>query len=185
MKRLVLILSVVLASALSMSAQYHGKDVHKHHHNRHSRAERIDKRIDNLTNKMVESYGLSEEQSKKLLILNKEFYENKRVANRYRHKAAPQNRGYHGNGQACCVANDTCLHMHQRGVKERSQSYDKSKMKEIRNQAVVTPMLYKQYRINKLQKEVETYQDGLKQIFTKKQYKEYQKRMEDSLKEMN
>lgn len=49
------------------------------------------------------------------------------------------------------------------------------------NACVGTPTLYKELRLKELESEVESYRAELQKIFTKKQYKAYEKQVEEAL----
>lgn len=168
MKKLVFVLSFVMISSFTLSAQ--NRKSGRNYHKNNNRSERLEKRADVLTSQMGETYGLSEEQKAKLLVLNKESFTNN-VRQYHSNRGDMHNPHKRRGGKGHYARTQDCPMM-------------KGDNKGTTSEFMATPMLMKQHRIDMLQKQVKTYEEGLKAIMTKKQFKDYQKRMEDQLKKM-
>lgn len=162
MKKFVLILSLVMISSVTLSAQ-NRRGAQCHRHAKQCPTERMEKRVNLLTDQMATTYELSEEQKAKLLILNKEYMQHNR---RYD--------GRKGRRHNDCT---------QTGMKRRGNTLRENCVNgdgQVCDFAA-TPMLRKQYRVNKMSREIAEYQKGLKDIFTKKQYKQYEEKLKEAL----
>lgn len=172
MKKIILILSFVLISSLTLFAQ---KKQRHEHHQKVTTEERINKRDETVTNKMVEVYGLSDQQKEQLLELNKSLYTKDKNVNQRFNRSPKHHKTYkQGKGQHKC---DQCTHS-EKTKKEVSQTESVQKF-------LANPILNQQRRQKQLNARIEKYTDGLKKIFTKKQYALYEKNVEEQLKNLD
>lgn len=154
MKKLVLLLAVLLLTATHVDAQ------RRQHRQKIDRTERIQRRVDNLTESMVNAYGLNDKQKVELQELNKKWFEGKNVGrkdgrrsqtDRNKHSARRQNNdcvAYNKGDQTTCVVNCTA-----------------------------TPTLYPEIRMQNMADRVSEYKSGLKKIMSSSQFKAYEKRV--------
>lgn len=164
MKKIVLILVLVLTSTVGIYAQRPQKGGKNSVNRNSNRTERLEKRVNYMTDVMVKTYALDEAQRVKLLALNKELI----VAN-----------------QASVRTFNRKNNQGRRGRQNSKQTDNRVVKNQLECNWAATPMLHKQYRIGKLNEEVQKYEVGLKSILTKKQYKEYVKNMKEQLDKMN
>lgn len=116
-----------------------------------NRVERSEIRAQRMTDAMVSTYNLNESQKEQLNNLNLQWLK-KNQATRFENNR----QGYRKQNtqQACFAIDSVCL---------------------------ATPTLYREIRLKSLTESIKEYRVELKKIMTSKQYKEYEKRLDEAM----
>jgi len=146
MKRVIFVLTVLLIAGTTVDAQNRRRTPRK----QVDKTERIEMRAQRMTDAMVTTYNLSEDQKNQLMELNKKWFTKDRDTRFDRNDVRKQNRS-----KACLISDSTCL---------------------------ATPTIYREVRVKALEADIISYRTELKKILTSKQYKEYEKRVEEGIK---
>ena len=123
----------------------------RHRDRRMDYSERLDYRADRMTHEMAITYELNDKQKEKLSVLNSQWVRDNRYGSR--------NGRYSRHGR--------------RGRGGCHYDYD-----DVNRS---TPGVYREARLKEETERLNAYKAGLKEIFTKKQYKEYEKRVEKEI----
>lgn len=115
-------------------------------------SERMDYRADRMTHEMAITYDLNDKQKDKLSVLNSEWVRD----NWYGSRNGRYNNRHGRRGRGRC-------------------HYDYDDVSRS------TPGVYREARLKEESERLEAYKAGLKEILTKKQYKEYEKRVEKEI----